>query len=145
MVGELSQNEGFVLICLGGGWGKICGGGIDAAVVVCRQLGFSIDSESYLVLQFYIMRLLFPSITDLILFSSGRNNLLYGFGLPILIRDIQCPANETHLSQCMFAIAGARKFDCSSPFGVKCELTGKSKHQRLKLPQPLVIILIYLY
>ena len=47
LVGELSQNEGFVLICLGGGWGKVCGGWVDAAVVVCRQLGFSIDSELY--------------------------------------------------------------------------------------------------
>ena len=41
LVGELSGNEGFVAICLGGSWGKVCGGNAQAAQVVCRQLGFS--------------------------------------------------------------------------------------------------------
>ena len=45
IVGELSQNEGQILICLGGRWGKVCGGwrgaSVTVAAVVCRQLGFS--------------------------------------------------------------------------------------------------------
>ena len=44
LVGELSQNEGYVVICLRGGWGKVCRGNTQAAaVVVCRQLGFSTE------------------------------------------------------------------------------------------------------
>ena len=42
--GELAQTEGFVLICLGGFWGKIRRGSAAAAKVVCRQLGFSTES-----------------------------------------------------------------------------------------------------
>ena len=45
LVGELAKNEGFVAICLGGRWGKVCGGWVAEARVVCRQLGFSTDSE----------------------------------------------------------------------------------------------------
>ena len=44
LVGELSQTEGYVLICLEGTWGKIQDGNHAAATVVCRQLGFSIES-----------------------------------------------------------------------------------------------------
>ena len=46
LVGELSQNEGYVLICLEGAWGKIQYGNSAAATVVCRQLGF-LTTESY--------------------------------------------------------------------------------------------------
>ena len=44
LIGELSQNEGDVIICLGGNWGKVSGewkNEAAAAVVVCRQLGFT--------------------------------------------------------------------------------------------------------
>ena len=45
LVGELSQHEGDPLICLGGGWGRVCGSWRgytnNTAIVVCRQLGFS--------------------------------------------------------------------------------------------------------
>ena len=42
--GELSQREGYVLICFEGAWGKIQYGNTAAATVVCRQLGFSTES-----------------------------------------------------------------------------------------------------
>ena len=45
LVGELARNKGYVLVCLGGGWGKVAGGSIEAAIVVCRQLGFSAESQ----------------------------------------------------------------------------------------------------
>ena len=41
LVGQLSQHEGNVIICLGGNWGKVCDGRKNEAAVVCRQLGFS--------------------------------------------------------------------------------------------------------
>ena len=44
--GELSKREGFVLICLEGIWGKIQYGNAAAARVVCRQLGFSAESQA---------------------------------------------------------------------------------------------------
>jgi hypothetical protein len=44
LVGELSQREGYVLICFEGAWGKIRRGTTAAATVICRQLGFSIES-----------------------------------------------------------------------------------------------------
>ena len=44
LVGELSQSEGYVLICFEGAWGKIEYGNTAAATVVCRQLGFSTES-----------------------------------------------------------------------------------------------------
>ena len=44
LVGELSQNEGFPVICHGGSWGRVIIGNIEAAQVVCRQLGFSTES-----------------------------------------------------------------------------------------------------
>ena len=43
--GELSQSEGFVLICREGDWGKIEYGNSAAAMVVCRQLGFLTESN----------------------------------------------------------------------------------------------------
>ena len=46
LVGELSQHEGTPVICLGGGWAKVCGASphaAAAAVVACRQLGFSAE------------------------------------------------------------------------------------------------------
>ena len=45
-IGELSQNEGIVVICLGGSWGKVCGADVNAAMVICRQLGFSIEGKT---------------------------------------------------------------------------------------------------
>ena len=42
--GELSQTEGYVLICFEGAWGKVGYGNTEAATVVCRQLGFSTES-----------------------------------------------------------------------------------------------------
>ena len=53
LVGELSQNQGFVVICLGGSWGKVCGrmwwdvAFEEEAKVICRQLGFSSEGEYY--------------------------------------------------------------------------------------------------
>ena len=41
LAGELSHSEGYVLICLGGSWGKVCRGEINETTVLCRQLGFS--------------------------------------------------------------------------------------------------------
>ena len=43
LIGELSQNEGIVAICLGGSWGKVCGRfrSDSVSTVICRQLGFS--------------------------------------------------------------------------------------------------------
>ena len=71
LVGELSQNQGFVVICLGGTWGKVCedehrwysiNNKEEEAKVVCRQLGFSTEGD-------YIIATVF-------------NNLLH---LPILL------------------------------------------------------------
>jgi hypothetical protein len=44
LVGELSQSEGYVVICFEGVWGKVEYGNRAAATVVCRQLGFSTES-----------------------------------------------------------------------------------------------------
>ena len=44
LVSELSQSEGYVLICLDGAWGEIEYGNAAAATVACRQLGFSTES-----------------------------------------------------------------------------------------------------
>ena len=43
LVGELSQHKGSLMICLGGGWGKVCGlrNYYESAIVVCRQLTVS--------------------------------------------------------------------------------------------------------
>ena len=49
LIGELSQQAGLPVICLGGRWGKICDFlDTPVAVVVCRQLGFSIESNNLL-------------------------------------------------------------------------------------------------
>ena len=52
LVGELSQNQGVVMICLGGSLGRVCddqwyfgNSNEEEAIVVCRQLGFSTDGE----------------------------------------------------------------------------------------------------
>ena len=47
LVGQLSQHQGNVIICLGGNWGKVCGGrnADSEAVVVCKQLGFSTGNK----------------------------------------------------------------------------------------------------
>ena len=49
LVGELSQQVGLPVICLGGRWGKVCDL-LDTAdaVVVCRQLGFSTQGNNHL-------------------------------------------------------------------------------------------------
>ena len=44
LVGELSQREGYVIICFEGTWGIIQYGNPAAATVICRQLGFSAES-----------------------------------------------------------------------------------------------------
>ena len=51
LVGELSTNQGLVVVCLGGSWGKVCDDRWDhvyeeEAKVVCRQLGFSADGDN---------------------------------------------------------------------------------------------------
>ena len=45
LVGELSQHKGSLVICLGGGWGKVCRliQNYETAIVICRQLGFSTE------------------------------------------------------------------------------------------------------
>lgn len=55
LIGELSQTQGFVAICHGGSWGKVCGShsfikegynlANKAAAVVCKQLGFLSESN----------------------------------------------------------------------------------------------------
>jgi hypothetical protein len=56
LIGELSGNEGYVAVCLGGSWGKVCGDslyfgslddGLNAVVVVCRQLGLSTEGKTW--------------------------------------------------------------------------------------------------
>ena len=63
LIGELSDHEGSVAICLGGSWGKICGksllfgqsinDGLNAAVVICRQLGLSTDGKFKTTTSYY--------------------------------------------------------------------------------------------
>ena len=46
LIGELSQQVGSPVICLGGTWGRVCGPlDTEDAEVVCRQLGFSTESN----------------------------------------------------------------------------------------------------
>ena len=47
LIGELSQQAGLPVICLGGRWVKVCAY-LDTrvAVVICRQLGFSTESNN---------------------------------------------------------------------------------------------------
>ncbi len=48
LVGGASSYEGRVEVCLGGGWGTVCGGNwtTQEAAVVCRQLGLPEQSEN---------------------------------------------------------------------------------------------------
>ncbi len=48
LVDGAHENEGRLEICINGQWGTVCNDGfdIDAARVVCRQLGLSEDGES---------------------------------------------------------------------------------------------------
>ena len=50
LVSELSQSEGYVIICFEGAWGEIQYGNLAAATVICRQLGFSTESWYYYII-----------------------------------------------------------------------------------------------
>jgi hypothetical protein len=50
LVGELSQREGYVLICFEGAWGNVQYGNTAAATVACRQLGFSTESNNMIII-----------------------------------------------------------------------------------------------
>ena len=47
LVGGASNIEGRVEVCLGGGWGTVCGEDwtTEDATVICRQLGLPVLSE----------------------------------------------------------------------------------------------------
>ena len=109
MIGELSQTKGYVAICLGGRWGKVCGDGIfwrpdvgqREAVVVCRQLGLSTNGifKDMHALLLYIIAAK-PNYHDIMIIIadpySFYNHLLHSFyGLPFVISNVRCTSNET--------------------------------------------------
>ena len=59
LIGELTQHEGSPVICLGGSWGKVCDvlTHAAAAVVICRQLGFSNEGLLKIIIIVAIMRI----------------------------------------------------------------------------------------
>lgn len=124
LVGELSGNEGFVAICLGGSWGKVCRGNAQVAQVVCKQLGFSAKGFIILTIMYYIKGI--PSVycyTDPYVYSYQC--FFDVSALPFLITNVQCTSNETQLSQCSYEYRGIAS--CDNLVGIKCQLTDQSE------------------
>nr|AML23866.1 ixominogen [Ixodes ricinus] len=98
-----AASEGRVEVQVHGQWGLVCDDhwDIDAANVVCRELGFPLGAfEATLGSQH----------------GAGAD----GESLPIFMDDVQCTGNETSLSQCGFP--GWKKHNCFSnqTAGVRC-------------------------
>ena len=129
LVGELSQQAGLPVICLGGRWGKICAF-LDtrAVVVICRQLGFSTESNFLLqkdyACNFTSCNTIFPDPTRYlvdIFGSSDSDNVL-----PSTVQYVQCTSNETQLSQCDYTLR-TRSRSCNRFVSViSCQTTTRS-------------------
>ena len=97
-----SHEEGRVEVYHNGRWGTVCDDGwnINAARVVCRQLGFP-DAE------------------------SAYQGSYFGRGTgPIFLDDLRCSGLESSLFSCTHKRTGTHDCDHTEDAGVRCNNTG---------------------
>ena len=128
------QKQGTVQICLSRVWGTICDNSWDSrdATVVCRQLGYPVLGEKYIIQIWivvfgYIHAGCLPVNAWLyLLHSTGAiplTNAYYGSGTgAILIDYVSCTGNEQFLANCTNNGIGVTSSSCGhdDDAGVQC-------------------------
>ena len=137
LVGELSGNEGYPVICYGGSWGKVhmykdiiyfsasFSHILNTTRVLCRQLGFSTQGKRMIII-FFVGANIFSYTDPAYLFSYYD---LYSFdysgyspGLPIALSNVRCTTgDESNLLQCNYDVGESPQVYYLISLRVKCQ------------------------
>lgn len=118
------MTEGRLEICVGELWGTVCNDGFDinAAQVVCRQLGFQEHGETdHYFVHTYNLHFCTPIYTVL---PKVITNIFFGGGgsfQPIHLDDLSCTGNEENLLNCMHGDIGVHNCDHLEDVGIICK------------------------
>jgi len=86
-----SANVGLLQIRMGNGeFGSVCGLNLEAADVVCRQLGYD-----------------FGSVSSSPCGSYGGSHLCGAAGMPVAMKDLKCKGGELDIQDCSWDVSGS--------------------------------------
>ena len=124
LVGGATITEGRLEICINGHWGTVCNDGFDvnAAVVVCRQLGVNESGESMLITNF--TKLLSNIGTDIFTALTMQSNVFFGGGASfqqIHLDELRCSGAEATLLNCTHRGIGVHNCAHYEDVGIICK------------------------
>ena len=126
LVGGDNFTEGRVEFCYNNTWGTVCdnGFGIEDAMVVCRQLGFSVEGKELKSFSLQNLIILHDWHTEALSFPFAA----FGRGTgPIVLDFVDCVGTEARLIDCGHNGLGEHNCDHSEDVGVSCMIQSIGK------------------
>lgn len=128
LVGGENFTEGRVEFCYNDTWGTVCdnGFGREDAMVVCRQLGLSLQGKlqvlgEFLITACYICALLLIHYCNTFTGATGIPFAMFGQGSgPIVLDNVACNGGEARLIDCGHSGLGVHMCNHNEDVGVRC-------------------------
>ena len=122
LVGGNVSNEGRVEICVNNEWGSVCDDSWVStdATVVCRQLGYSTQSQCMDHFQIFCLSKMWFVPTDAVTFSNPHFGADTSAG-SIYMENVNCKGSETNLIDCPHSFTVNCTNGTLEEVGVKCQ------------------------